>query len=578
MAYSYPKYDAHWKRLLDTVPNRSVELLASLRETALNEYLAKHREHDKERYKHIIERTFSDGTIDRKFTIIIEVGAPIQIELPPFAPASQFAKYFKEPKGWSELLPPPPGAGLHYPVKLGDPNIRLTCASLKFRIRWPRLDGTGYWEWRPDPLQVVAEARLDLIEVEQKPCVQLQMTRIKFSPIEKASVSVKLQRRLKRLPLEERALADNCEECEQKFFDLLVIGLNVVATHFAPQMVRNINIPLPAVGGKALIPVLLDLSSKVVSLGATVDPVRLAEDSQLELKKRLDTYRFALAQDIEKAGGLEKLVVASRTPNKDGLYKFKYRTKQQVLSRLTRSNAYLRELEATLRPRDRSVARMAGVDDGVGLAVNEYLLETVVTSKIPAPIEECTGWFDPPLSVIKGRACYWVRLGNLTMTLRGNASSVQVDGSIDVDIGGGIDGCIRKFWDCTWRWECARFGLGLKGPTGVRVRLIDGDRVTFKVEVTRLPDVDTGLPWPFDEIINALLWPVKFGIQNLVNIVLAFLEFEVGPKVIDVPNQKTDVHLGPFRPMYFERKTSGSIVNERVRYAGYRVGIEGKPA
>jgi hypothetical protein len=582
------QYSPHWQAVLDNT-NISIEVLASINEDALNHFLEKHFEYDNQRYQMSFERTVPDGTTDRKFTVTVTAQQPLRAELPPFSSAkrgdveaARRQRMFRDEKGWDELLPPIPHPTLYVPEvddpedptsSQGKPNLRLWCSGLNVVLTWPRLDGQRPdWSF-PFTVNLLAEAWVSLKQSGTKFYLRVVPIRIKFDkPV--GSFAKKAAKKLAR----ERALTARddaflLDECEQKFYDLIVIALNVVANQVAPQLVQNVQLPVPNIANKPLLPVLLDMSDKIVTVGCSLDRETIVAETRKKLTKSFDIYKHLLEEDIKAAGGLEKVLCRASDRGDPAIGGFVVRPRSEIHARLPRSRAYLETLSREVNPpqrssRSKTIKRRPAVPDGACVGVNEYFLNVVASSLLPEPKADCTEWL--PLGVVRGRACYWVRLYSPTIDIVDRT----VSGQIGVDVGGALEGCVRKFWDCSWRWACEQLTLALRGHPGLQLRLLSGDAgVRLKAKIIGELTLESNLPFPFDKVVEAIGDLVWDGVKVILNIILGFLEIEIVPPKIEFPEQKTKLTLSGFTSVGFVRAKPARLDGARKRFIAYRTGL-----
>jgi hypothetical protein len=577
-------YPTEWQRALGTV-SYPVEIVASLNEQSINHILAKHFEYDRERYTLEFKRTLSDGQYNRDFLIRITAESPIVVELPPVVgamfpnrEADYLKKAYADPLGWDNLSVADPEPKLYVPKNDGKkgttPNIRIFCSTFKFHIEWPKLeDNTKKWEWDPAPLNVLAEGRLTLENDSDGYFLRIEPTRIKFDKASKFKLAEDYKKLTNSLPASERSLLSSEED---KFNDLLIIALNIAAVQFGPQLVKNVRLPMPVLAKQKIAPVLLELNNKIVTLGASINKPALTQNAEKKLNHFIEAFAEALAADIEDNGGLNNLVVkpgqiARRNSKKLALYSDK-----EIDAKLVRTNAILKRIKAEAerglsRPRtgrQRTRTMRAAVDDGFGIGINEYFLNAVVQASMPNPVDKCTDE-QPILDLVKGWLCYWVKLFNPGVTIAGT----QVSGRVQVDIGGAIHACVRKFWDCSWKWDCGELSLALKGNPGINVQLKPGDGLVFGGSLDLDFELDSNLPWPFNEVVKFFSKIAFKGIEAILNLFLGFITIEIFPPAFALPEQKTRIQFSNFVPYGFIRNQPQSLPLNKRTFIAYTVGV-----
>lgn len=360
------------------------------------------------------------------------------------------------------------------------------------------------------------------------------------------------------------------DECQDKFSDLIVIAMNVVATEQTPKLVRNIKIPVPVVLDKPVYPSLLSIFDNCLNVGASINKTKIDEDQKSFVDKELNRFKASLEKDIEAAGGMNELFFENSTTVSDP-HKLVVRSPKEIEKRFSESNSYLKNLGIRMNsdpiaPTSQSVSV---VKDAYAIGVNEYLFDTIVSSLIPGPKQECTGWLD--IAALRGRACYWVRLQNSKVTVNSNPPGLT--GSLNVDVGGGIDACVRKFWDCSWSWACSTIGLAIKGRPSVTLELIKSNGVRILAQMGGNLYIDTGLPFPFNKVIEAVSSIIFKFVMAFVNVILGILSFYVIKPDIKFPEQRTKLKLRDFDSFFYLRKDQQGLIESKRKFIGFTGGV-----
>ncbi len=577
-------YKQHWLTTFQRDGTQPVDLIASVSEDAINEYLIKHHTHDKKEYTATLEYFFDTDNPSRKFTLKAQAKAPVEVDLPPFNRSkkrSAIDRLFSRAGGWNEVGPDVRGPNLHVPeAGSADPNLRVYASEIQFSLSWPKLsDPSKDWEWKPGPISAVAEAFIELKheqtpEGELRHFLVLQPTRMKFEKAAAFQFAAELRSHLAALPPEEQAALAATNE---QFNDLLLIALNIVGTRFAPQLVREIQIPPPVVSEKTLFPAYLSLGSDVVTVGFSLDRALLLAHHKESIDSFITDYEQALTEDIEKAGGLQQLLLTQRPRAGATPEDLKFRSQADVEKLLVRSEAFVARAcadsaeisEAITAPTPSTPA----VPDGVGAAFDELLPLELVRGVLPEPKSKCSDW-TKILDLVRGRTCSWTRLGNPTIAFSGTTAA----GAVDVDVGGAIDACVRKFWDCSWHWSCGRVSLGIRGTPTIALSLKQGRGVTFYADLTGQLDVETNLPQPFKAVVEFFLNLIVRFVMALVRFVVRLVKFVIIPPDLEIPEQRTKIRLHEFDPMSFARPWpgGGTAPANKQKFIGYSIGVTAK--
>jgi hypothetical protein len=572
-----------WTDALNSHPDLPVDLIGSLREEAINHILAKHFQFDNDRYTYVMQKTFTVGGKDRTFKITIRADAPIVVDLPPFsltAADSGMVKRFAS-GGWVELEPPPRSSKLTAPPlpetrlrrgrKTGaTPNIRVFCKSISFVFEWPKLDGSGTWTFLPTPLTVVGEAVMELNLTQDGPILHLQLLQVKFDPVQFAKIRKQVSRMAKELHREE-VLAPS--DCEEKFNDLLVIALNIFGTTYAPKLVYDINLPVPVVAKLAVSPTLLELGDKIITLGLTANRTALTSRNAVLVQSTLAAYEALLRQDIEDAGSFERIVVKERRVS-SGILKREeviFRNASEIKVKLPRSTAFIEDLQKKVqetRARRPRGVRSPAVPDGFAVGANQDVLTRFATSAMPSPVNKCTDWVTV-LDVVKGRICWWVHIFNPVVTITGTT----VSGQVSIDIGGEIDACVRKFWDCSWSWDCGNVSLALQGSPGIQLNLQTGAGISFYAQVMAGGlGLVTNLPWPFNKVVEYFSQIIIAAIIAVLNSVASLIKIDILLPEFTLPKQNTKLQFSDVSPFAFSRQ-GGQFTPAQKTFIGFDVGV-----
>jgi hypothetical protein len=575
-----------WQTVLGT-SSSSVEIVASATESALQEILDKHFQYDNAKYTLEFSRTLTDGQMDRKFLIRISATAPIQVQLPPFAnpaglPAglASIDALYADSKGWDDLHIGTPEPNLYAPRSsrlnpAANPNVRIFCPKFTFHIEWPKLhDNAQKWEWDPAPLALLAEAIIILKQDSSGPYLSIQPVKIKFDQASRLRMTNEFRALVASLSGEEkRVLTDD----DDRFNDLLVIALNIAAVQFGPKLVGNIQLPMPVLAEKKIIPNLLQLENKMVTVGATIDYSQLATDASDRTVAALNTYSELLAQDIRDAGGFSSLVVDPTSSSKLSGKRIKILPQSKIRPKLIRVNAYLKDIEKEHALQfgrfKKAIAqkkgnRKAAVPDGFAVGISEYFLNSIIQAVMPKPIDKCTDEKDV-FDLVKGWVCYWAKIYDPLISINGTT----LDGQVDVDVGGALHACVRKFWDCSWSWSCGELDLAVRGNPGLDLTLLHGNGVAFSGQITGQLDLESNLPFPFDKVVQAFSGLVWDGVKIILNMFLAGITIEIFPKAFGLPEQNTKVQFSGFTPFPFIRNLPNSLPLPKRTYIGFSMGV-----
>lgn len=543
-----PNFKDRWDKVLKDTNTLTTDVMGSFGEDFLNEFLKTHFKNNhgnsKDRTYHIkIERTFDDHGTGRTFTVTLAIDKPLVIELPPLSKSGPFASEFQDRRGWIQLPSVQTGRGFRALATGGTPAVvRLVAPQIAVRFKWPKLQGGGDWEFPEDgPLLLWAliEAELELRSTKPDPAqpevqqtLRIQVRSIKFQETSKLIWKTLVPSYVAALSDAERKLwrAD-----EQKFKDLIIIAMNIAATEYGPKLVQNIPLPTPMIQKRKLYPSLFDAGDKILTLGFSLDLPAYIADTRAAITKNIKTFEALVELDLADLGGMEGLVRAQETGRKQSFSKL-----------FPRSSAFSRSLEMRARPV--RAAKLRASAPNVAVAVDEFLLDALAADALPAPHEDCTGW--ATALVLRGRICYWVRLFDADVLV---ASPANVTGAVHVDVGGAVEGCIKKFWDCSWNWACLRLSLSVVGVPAIELSLKSGDGLIFTAQLRGKVTLDSNLPEPLDWVIGQLGNLVWEFIKVFLNSVIAQIEFKIVPPEIELKDEKVKIKLSGFVPAFYSR-------------------------
>jgi hypothetical protein len=564
MTVSFPD---HWKTALSHQP--VADVAASMREEAINEFLRVHHKVDAGRYTVQFERTFVANGVARTFQAVMKAETPIQTDVAPFT-----LSWIKQAV-WNNLDTPPGLASFRKSADEDpDANVRLFCEKVTLTLKWPKLDGSGTWSFSPNPLRIVAEAYVGLEETKPEDTatyqfkLRLQPKKITIDPASMIDLHKLVQKQLPALVGDE----------QQAFTDLLVIVMNIVAGEYAPKLVRDIEIPTPIVAKQKIIPCLLAVRDKIVTVGGAIDLHAVTQNNSNYTSRVFAQLEAAIERDIAQYGGLANLAMRpgqERIAIEDAEF---YSPEEILRDRMPGTRALLDGLQEKTNQLSYVKLEAEGGDplssfgtttQGIAIAVDEYLLDKVVRSAVPAPTQSCSEWATL-LDFVRGRTCHWARISNAEVTISGTT----VAGAASVDVGGALEACIRKFWDCSWRWECGSLAIGVAGrPQVVFFVQPSASGIAFKARVNGNLQLVTNLPFPFNKVIEAFGGIIIALAEALINIFLTFVVFQIAVPEVSVPNQKTKIKFENFVPFSFTRTSPSTIFTEQQRLLAFTADV-----
>ncbi len=558
-------YKTHWDRLLSRQGTQAIDMIASIKEDTLNEFLKSHFKYDNAHYTLPITRTFNANGTPRTFVLTVKIEAPIKIDLPPFTRPPLFTPMTAG--HWTALEH---RAVVHRIPRENDPipNIRINCPKLSFKIEWEKLNGTGNWELNIGSLEAVAEGFLEVISKREGSFLKIHPTKICFDKAD-TSFSENISAALGSADVALRS------EVNEKFRDLAVILLNIAVTEAAPNFIREILIPTLTIKDKDITVSYLNMEENILTIGATLDAIALRAEASLFCSKNLSYFSVILNEDIEESGGMKAFFDAKGNILPDADIKKKLPRAMNFIKKLEKANVIQKSPK-----REIDISRFGSkVSEGMAIGINEYFFDTVANASLPAPTNDCTDWKEFA-GAVRGRACWWSRIANADTNITDTGSGFKLSGSVAVDVGGALEGCVRKFWDCSWHWACERIGLALKGRPEISIRLEDdGDGILFVAKIERMPELDADLPFPFNKVIEFFGHVILASFRVVFNLILSQIKLRVIPEDIAIPveGHHTGLHLSAFDAFYYKRPSApfaGQAPANKLLFGCYAVSVE----
>ncbi|MFI7865694.1 hypothetical protein [Ectopseudomonas khazarica] len=507
------------------------DFVSSISFDALNHTLSAHHTNpkDRNRYKYKISKPLTSQKPQRNFELVIDLTKPLSVIHEPNPEA------FKVSNGWAELPGPFPldGSGVTKESEPPRPNIRVRIPSIVLQLKWPKAGTSGDHIWNPTGLSAELAAYISIVRDGGRVSLFIVPTMISFTYTHI-------------IPAIENALAKDpaLQECESKFNDLLLIGLNEFSVELLPKLVQTIELPSIEVTSMALHPTFLHVAPMHVSVGASLDSNERIEKVAERFSTTLGALEYALERDVQDAGGINALIVDSVESASTG--EISFHSEAVIDQQLTRVNQILSELRKSITEINIDVApspMTAGIREGIGIGFNEYLATTIANESLPPGQSQCSKE-ERILDVVKGRVCHWSRISDAKIKFSG----ATINASVDVDLGGKIVACVKKFWDCSWRWACEDMGLSFVGRPAISIRLLsDGGGVRFacSVNLGGLKPV-AKLPWPFNKVVEFFFSIIIKFIEAILNLIALSMSFVVIPVRVTLPGQSTVVTFSAF--------------------------------
>lgn len=586
---------SHWDKAMAAYPNQGTDVLASLTQEALNELLTKHHQYDRDRYRIPFSREFPDAGKVRKFKLSIDVPDPFQIFLPP-QDAAALPPIFRSATGWTDLPAPSDRSSLSMPndravlragtgpMSVG--TIWLYCPAFQLSLDWPRFDGgKPGWNWNVPPITVGAEAYLELDRTATEWIVRIRLTRINLEKAQPIALDPKYVALRNSLAPPQQAILQAEEE---KFYDLLLIGLNIAATEYAPSMVAAIDIPTFPLGKSKLQPSCLFLDDHILTLGTGLKVQSLAEINTSVVDQAISAFSARLELDIENQGGWDAYLARQTGPNPHGNLTDLARGREispndeNTLSHeFPLAYAYIDRIRNTPEEVINSTQSSQGhggsppgTPPNMAVGINEYILTNLVAQALPKPKNQCEDWKPALDGLVRGRTCNWSNVWGASITINGSS----VTGGVNFSFGGEADGCLHVWvpWKCKWEWECASIGIAFKGAPVVTVRLSERPHqgLMFWLEIdAQSIDVDMIAPFPLNVVLSMFAKLIVSFALAIVALVINLTTFQIIPPLIELKGQNTKLEFVGFSAFGYSRPQP--LPHPKKTFIGFEASLLG---
>jgi hypothetical protein len=569
MATDYPGL---WNTLLGQQGTQNVDIIASIHEDGVNHYLEEHFKNDNASYHRVIKKTFSTQDDQREFTVKLDIELPLQVQFPPYKKPN-ISNVFLDKRNWHDFRSVHKDP--HLAALNNDANkIQIYCNKVDITLTWPKLHPAANedktWSFKLETLKIFAEGYAVLNNNQDGYFVSLTPTVIKFDVPGHTDLRAHLIKKIEGLPRPHELMLD---ECQEKFTDLFVIALNILATEQAPRLIQNVKLPVPMIKDRPVYPALLNISQNCLTVGAGLDKASTMMNLRAELDKQISRLKVKMDEDIAASDSLIKMISKNaRVP--ENLEDLEIKSMDEINKMFVKTNEFVKGLQKNVQKHlDTRLAINPAtgmvVNDAFALAIDEYFFDNVLQSVLPSPKDNCTEWVN--LEAAKGRACYWIRIFDPDATVNPDGS---LTGQVNIDIGGSIEACIRKFWDCSWSWSCSSLALSLKGSPSITIKLLTSDGLRTDASLGGNLELETNLPFPFDLIINAIGALIINFVIAVINIALTLFSFVVIYPDISIPGQATKLYLRNLISFYYGRPGLPGLSGNKIKFIGVKGGLD----
>jgi hypothetical protein len=570
-------YKQQWAEILIEDEKNQVDILASLHENGINNFLTRHFEIDSQlpiqerKYNQVFERTFQTFGDSRKFKITLTLTNAIKIKLPPFTEANSLSPNFKDKSGWESFDSPFDGPELKASNKDGENLVQIIAPGVTISMEWPRLNGNTLppWTFVIPPFEVLGLAELELNQEGLDFFVKIIPKLIKID-IPRNDLKELIQNNIDESDSEYKTIL---EDCEEKFIDLFIIAANIAAYEQTPKLVTSIKIPVPVIQERPIQPACLDISNDILTVGFGIDKINLDKFNDKILSEKSQELEVLINKDIEEAGGIFNIAFK----NSDGK---KIITPNQLLPReikdqdvffvntnsfITKEQKYIQSFENDTINQASSIAG----DETFAIGINEYFFDTIVNSVLPQPKSRCEKeWQAGP---VKGFICHWTSFTNPDISI---SSAAVLTGSVDINVGGSINACVKKFWDCSWKWACAKLALALVGRPSISLKILPADGIRLFAQISGNINLATNLPFPFNKVVEALSSVVFKFIMAFINVLASLLTFYVVKPTIEIQDLHLKLSFKNFSSFYFQRPTGSNHSITKDKFICFKTDLK----
>ena len=573
------EYSKHWNSILNGDHKNQVDIIASIHEDGINHFLKRLFEIDKslpldkQKFARTFKRTFETFGDSRKFKVALSLTKSIEVKLPPFT-NKHLTKSFLNKNEWSSFDYPTNGPELIARNETSENLIELLAPEVVVEMEWPNLNSDEPpHQFKIPAFQVLGQAELQLNQEGNEFFTTIIPKFIKLDIPRPTSFSELISDELKKLPDNQKKFLTNCED---KFIDLFIIAANIAAYEQTPKLITSIKLPIPVIQDRPIQPATFDISNDIMTVGFGLDKVVLEDFTSSQINNEVNELNVAIKNDLKKANGI--LNIAYK--NSEG--KEIVSPSQLLIRSEEEQEQFYKDTNIYIKTKEDQLNTFAKEDDEIfiseealltseafAIGINEYFFDTIINSVIPTPKRKCES--EVVLGPAKGYICHWTAFRNPDVVISNNAI---LAGSVDIDVGGSVHACVKKFWDCSWRWSCSRLALAIVGRPKIKIKILkaNGIRTLAQFESGNLR-LSSNLPFPFNKIVEALSSVVFKFLIAFVNILTGVLSFYVLKPIFEVNTLNLKLQLKSFSSFYFERTVSPCQDPSKNKFIAYKTNI-----
>jgi len=552
------KFKDSWDAYLNTQKNVPVDLIGSISDTFIQDFLNIHRVKDGDKYFQNIDLPMYTDISGQliKLTANINVGGKLKNDGTPdnsetfpfiidFNPTStlekKYLKYkFKEGIDFNSKDSAPDNF----------PDIILKNDLISAQLIYPKQDQPGEYHKVNFDLQLLLKCKVDFVKENNR-------TSLKFIP---TYVEVGIGESLD-------------QELQNETRDLLVAIINYLIKDQAPKLIREFELPVFEIEKHSFIPNFITIKDSTLSiyLNRNNNEIKAIENKVSNYQETyLDIIDSELNSDniIESLFGneiFEKFQKAGTDDEKAKiLEESKLKPIQEIIPNACSFLDLLRDKNKLTSPGKNEIS-----NQNIALAVVEDFLDTLLKDTLPGRKEKSTKELKA-LDLIKGRIRTWLKIFDSDINIEDNGT---LSGSAKVDVGAMLEYKLKEFYKCSTGWSNWK-GIGLRvyGRPELSAKVKESNRgvgIYLDVDLMGL-NLQTGLGRLIDALINVLFKLFLAIINGLLDILSSVLSFIIFPVKFELDQQSTTINFSNFVQWRYTRPSSELRPNEE-RYLSFLV-------
>ena len=545
-----------WDSHLQQQQEIPIDLIASIKEDFINQFLDKHRSKDKDKYYHHIELPlYLDANENMThFNAFINIGGKVK---PNGKPDNSNTAPFKIDFHNTDVITDPL---VKYEYKEGVdydsqntpphtfPNVSLKCENIGILLKWPKQDDSGEDHEAMLNLYLDFRCRVDFIKNENRTSLKFIPTLVQIGATESIPGDTKVQ-------------------------DLIIVLVNYIMKDQGPKFIREIEIPVIEMSKYKFLPNYIKIENDLLSVYMNRDVASIQSLAD-EMQTHQKAFLGLVDQDLNEEKDIVKLIYGTKVSKEfikcnsddDKLAVLEHSEIRSFDEIFPKAQSYLANFKRTGNKSYLSAARNG---QNIGIAVVEDFLDTIVRDSLPGSKESSTRT-KSALDLIKGRIRTWVRLFNSDIEIAANGT---LTGATQIDIGAMLEYKLREYYRCSTGWsKWKQIGLRVKGRPEMSVKVIRSNKgvgVDMDIDIRKL-EVSTGLGRLIDALVNALFQVFLYVVNGILDVLEAILSFIIFPVEFELSQQRTKIKLSNVHQWRYNRTDTVLRENEK-RYLSFLI-------